>query len=110
METKHTQGPWQIKRYANGGNYLIETDAATVAEVLDDVWTGEEDSGEQAANARLIAASPDLLAACMLWDQGFVDGEEFTHDQFVKWVNDNRRAARAAIAKATQPITPTPEV
>ena len=52
------------------------------------------------ANARLIAAAPDLLAACMLWDQGFAEGEEFTPEQFLKWVNDNRRAARAAIAKA----------
>lgn len=42
----------------------------------------------------------DLLAACELWDQGFVDGEEFTADQFLAWVNRNRAAARAAIAKA----------
>ena len=51
------------------------------------------------AIARLWAASPDLFAACELWDQGFKDGDEFTPEQLLKWVNDNRRAARAAIAK-----------
>ena len=41
-----------------------------------------------------------LLAACELWDQGFTNGEEFTPEQFRVWVNKNRAAARAAIAKA----------
>lgn len=51
-------------------------------------------------NAALIAAAPDLLAACELWDQGFVDGEQFDAMQLLEWVNKNRRAAREAIAKA----------
>jgi hypothetical protein len=42
-----------------------------------------------------------LLAACRLWDEGFIDGEKFDLDQFLRWVNANRRAAREAIAKAT---------
>ena len=78
-----------------------------------DYQTGNEDgAGESPLITRAIAcvnacnginpeAVPDLLAACQLWDQGFVDGEEFTADQFLAWVTVNRRAARAAIAKAT---------
>lgn len=42
-----------------------------------------------------------LLAACRLWDEGFTEGEQFNADQFLRWVNANRRAAREAIAKAT---------
>lgn len=57
-------------------------------------------SEEQEKLFALLAAAPDLLAACELWDQGFVEGEEFDAAQFLAWVNKNRRAARAAIAKA----------
>lgn len=39
-----------------------------------------------------------LLAACEMWDQGFVEGEEFTAEEFRQWVNKNRATARAAIA------------
>jgi hypothetical protein len=42
----------------------------------------------------------DLIAACELWDQGFIEGQQFTPEQLLAWVNANRRAARAAIAKA----------
>jgi len=49
---------------------------------------------------QLMAAAPELLAACQLWDQGFVDGEEFDIPQLLAWINKNRKAAREAIAKA----------
>lgn len=45
-------------------------------------------------------AVSDLLAACERWDKGFTDGEEFTEEQFLAWVNANRRAAREAAARA----------
>lgn len=57
-------------------------------------------------DAMLIEAAPDLLAACQLWDQGFVDGDQFDAEQFLAWVDKNRAAARAAIAKATAPAAP----
>lgn len=46
------------------------------------------------------AAVPDLLAACQAWDEGFVDGEQLTSEQFRVWVNERRAKARAAMAKA----------
>jgi hypothetical protein len=56
----HTPGPWRIDRRGSH-NPLIETDGLTVAEVLDDC---HPDAEQQEANARLIAAAPELLAAC----------------------------------------------
>ena len=59
------------------------------------------DVAEGSGTARLMAAAPDLMAACRAWDEGFVDGEEFDKWQFLNWVNENRRKAREAIRKAT---------
>lgn len=50
--------------------------------------------------ARLEAANRRLVAACRLWGQGFAEGEEFTPEQLLAWMNANRRAAREAIAAA----------
>lgn len=89
---KHAPGPWRTTEH----QVLVMSGEMTVA----DVRVNDAPYEEQAANARLIAAAPDLLDACELWDQGFIDGEEFDADQFLAWVNRNRAAARAAIAKA----------
>ncbi len=56
--------------------------------------------GQDEANARLFLAAPDMLAALKMWDQGFAEGEHVTLEQLLAWLNTNRRAARAAIAKA----------
>ena len=58
--SRHTPGPWAIQR-GNSSNPMVGTDAVSVAEVLDDVYP---DVAEQEANARLIAAAPDLKAVC----------------------------------------------
>lgn len=50
-------------------------------------------------------AARALLLACQLWDQGFTDGEDFTHDQFMRWMNANRKAARDAIALVSESLT-----
>ena len=70
--------------------------------------TGRKFTKQDRAEAlALFAGAAGLLAACKLWDEGFVDGEQFTPEQFLQWVNNNRRAAREAIAKAT-PESGTP--
>lgn len=62
MSTQHTPGPWQVDRYghvtpANG-------DGSSIAAVT--LWDGAANTpaelAESQANARLIAAAPDLLA------------------------------------------------
>ena len=63
--TKHTAGPWKIMRNVVdndiaiiGNNYLL---AEVFEKVLNDKLLRKYEVG---ANARLIAAAPDLLAAC----------------------------------------------
>lgn len=105
-EAKPTPGPW-----AYGLGYRVRPDRGvdadgreiggpTICEVNADADRCCPPCEVVEANGRLIAASPDLLAACELWDQGFIEGEQFTPEQLLEWVNKNRRAARAAIAKA----------
>lgn len=82
MKPKHTPGPWRVVR-ANpsptSGEWMISgSKPGYLAEVRD---CG---SGDVQANARLIAAAPELLAACeaaarLAWEVGCetVDGEKF---------------------------------
>lgn len=81
----HTPGPWEVASAFIGPLHIRNQDGATLAHV------GHEDFDTCAANARLIAAAPDLLAALqMMLDQH--GGLE---------VSPTAKAARAAIAKAT---------
>lgn len=89
---KHTPGPWIAKRVrdseTNGDLDIDSVDGYHIAESI-----GGLDDGEEEANARLIAAAPDLLHACAA---------------IVEWCDKNPPAgdalycinqARAAIAK-----------
>jgi len=56
--SKHTPGPWEVDGYRVGhpvGKHGFDL----VARILQ-----TDNATEDAANARLIAAAPDLLAAC----------------------------------------------
>ena len=82
MTTKHTPGPWHVT------GYHVEARAGAIATVCD---AGDDDT-EGDANARLIAAAPELLAAL----QGLVatlEGMAVHPSHYA--------AARAAIATAT---------
>lgn len=93
-QPKHTPGPWRANqpRYILGlktqGQWYIHAKDCTVACSLD---------GDREANARLIAAAPELLAALVeLLAQ--VDEQA----NAMGWPdNTPREQARAAIAKAT---------
>ena len=83
---EHTPGPWVYNK-----NFLtIEGDGAVVATMSDVRY--------QAANARLIAAAPDLLATCeeciALGDSDADSGD------FAQLVHLNHQMMRAAIARA----------
>ncbi len=67
MEVKHTPGPWIIK---GTNKNLVYSKKGLIAEV----WGGTKGGVSKAteANARLIAAAPDLLAALEeIWDCRF---------------------------------------
>lgn len=93
MNAAHTPGPWQAQpwRYRNPERKVltIQTERDAVAQLLD-LWPPDAREAEKAANAHLIAAAPDLLAA--LRDICTAD-ETSTLDGAVA-------IARAAIARA----------
>lgn len=72
MSTKHTPGPWDIyPTFQNSADAIFDwitpiwsrTDGVCVGSVSQ---AGARGSEEAVANARLVAAAPDLLAACQL--------------------------------------------
>lgn len=102
MTTKHTPGPW----YVGSGTYEGRN-IYSVASVTDDegftyqpIVASAEDDGIKCwdANARLIAAAPDLLEAL----QRIADGQEMSGVfTFADVVLRYQEIARAAIARAT---------
>lgn len=82
-----TPGPWGIRYEYNvfSGNRLIAN-----AGSYSNNWDSESVERENVANARLIAASPDLYAAC----KAMADANDLTD------VTTAGDAARAALAKA----------
>jgi len=93
MSAKHTLGPWT--HTGREFNDVIDTEGDLVAVALHlRVGKTERSIREAEANARLIAAAPDLLDAlnAMLTHMG-MDEDDWNKPTFDK--------ARAAIAKAT---------
>ena len=91
---KHTPGEWRVRNNSIGGP-LVSSDSGTIADVrtCGGVHVGGPQHPETIANARLLAAAPDLLEA--LKELADCGAEAWGEDRpCVKW-------ARAAIAKAT---------
>lgn len=84
--SKHTPGPWQAQTFSS---HELQTDFAMVAigKRAHIIGYSEEDQ----ANARLIAAAPDLLEALELMVDTYDNGG---------WPSSTLVIARAAIAKA----------
>lgn len=99
-EVTHTPGPWDFKNH--GADHFFATNHQYGVASLNKPtrWVAQvEGLGvEAAANARLIAAAPDLLAALkdLLW---MADAEPTTEED-VEWGKKAIAAAKAAIAKA----------
>jgi len=88
--SKHTPGPWAVNRYITSGNQSLGFHITGPRDgSVSPVCVGEDTGyGEIDANARLIAAAPELLEALKkaVNRQGFTNAELIT--------------ARAVIAKA----------
>jgi hypothetical protein len=103
MSTQHTPGPWTISRDtgSKGERYIwMDGDyfgGHAIATVHDKVPESAE------ANARLLAAAPDLLAAL----QAILETlDNMTTSQFQHGADKPARdLARAAIAKALEEVT-----
>jgi len=98
MRATHTPGPWFIhERFSSDGTFDIwdKPDALRGARWLADVKTyggAFPDVPEAEANARLIAAAPELLAACKEFVRKCDDGEAKSRRSYAEM--------SAAIAKA----------
>jgi len=87
---KHTPGPWKAGPF----NVIADSGAIVADCCARDAITGTPAPAEYAANAKLIAAAPDLLAVCkMVLDRHSYQGTG------EPW-SDLFKAAREAIAKA----------
>lgn len=91
---KHTRGPWIWQHWTDGQNTIAEH--ATLGTIAN-VWTSGAGVDIDKANARLIAAAPELLEAL----QPFA--ERNSSDEFITITvrTSDVARARAAIAKAT---------
>jgi len=89
--SNHTPGPWEIKRHFDPGYKFIS--APKHSHLAQVVWCMEDEGRSPAceANARLIAAAPELLEVL----EELADQYQYVHefDAFYE-------RARAAIAKA----------
>lgn len=92
MSTKHTRGPWNYNDNSDAGGLVVW--AANRDRVARVCWYGKQSETPYAteANARLIAAAPELLEAA----QGIL-----VDDMFRYLPNEYIAKVRAAIAKAT---------
>lgn len=98
--TKHTPGPWKILDTTRCNGYEIFRIGGNNA---GGSWAESITSGDRDANARLIAAAPELLEALLA-----AIPELPTHDHpdgLADYECPALRKARAAIAKATGTTT-----
>ena len=110
MEFKGTQGPWKIIhggfRHDDGFSIGSDNASASCVKVTCECWPctiiDQEHRDELLANARLIAAAPDLLSACLgalriqeLWYPVASDD-----DEECAALNSMRKKFESAIAKA----------
>ena len=80
-QTAHTPGPWEVGRAIGPGGDYRQINAESWLELARVVYRVEGDpSAEAEANARLIAAAPDLLTACKAaeeWLSGWASAEPY---------------------------------
>ena len=96
METKHTPGPWEIK-----GSYIMAGKVCT-ASPHGPVGTYDDVNEEHQANARLIAAAPDLLATLKHESSILIESIRITSSISERiWLEGIHSRMQKAIAKAT---------
>lgn len=100
-EGKHTPGPWEYVRDEDGSFDVCQQTGAPITTWSSDVCRVYQINGTQPedvaeANARLIAAAPELLEALELLVEDFTEQGDYEDYERLKSVIKTR----AAIAKA----------
>ena len=96
----HTPGPWEIRPHNDAEIRDARWIFAKSGLVCKDVYGDSLDQSD--ANARLIAAAPDLLAALQDTVESLDYAAKVLHAPEKSKFRENVANARAAIAKATQ--------
>ena len=104
MKNRSTPGPWDIRTLENFGYNVVHYNGGYKFDIVRVAKVGDE------ANARLIAAAPDMLEALRIARAAIVS-LEWAHfneiagpgDTFDAWLSDNEAlpVIDAAIARAT---------
>jgi len=94
MKAKHTPGPWH--HVGDGLVYTELTSNDDEAIFICDTGNSRAANEEERANAQLISAAPELLAALQALEWA-VSGVDYIETEYA----DQVAQARAAIAKAT---------
>lgn len=89
--TKHTPGPWKVAAIPGS---VIALDNATIAKV----FYGERSVCD--ANARLIAAAPDMLGACQLAFRLIGLGRKLTDEEATQGLQALSDAMRKAASES----------
>lgn len=99
MTNAHTPGNWQIRQVApDSPNLYIMAGASQVACCTNDLYAATFPAQEQEANARLIAAAPELLE--QLEKELLYWGAEAKRLYGFEYAHRRRDEISAAIAKA----------
>ena len=84
MKNKHTQGPWHVgvgngtgSVFSERGRMRLDAGATTLYPIADIVQGWDE--GEDDANARLIAAAPEMLDALERLTHPMAGDDDVTH-------------------------------
>ncbi len=105
-DTKHTPGPWEYVEYPNGPIEVIAGGDVGGVVHQGQIFTEPDDIAEERANARLIAAAPELLAACKELTTLVENISNIRHAGLTIWrghwaaLYDNTNKAKAVIAAA----------
>jgi hypothetical protein len=94
--SKHTPGPWRVGAPGPNGCHTVGTEGGLMTAMVAHSINHPEQASQAIADARLIAAAPELLEAL----QAILNSVPFHHGH--KGAHD---AAVAAIAKATNGST-----
>lgn len=83
---QHTPGPWRAGDDCGEVNKVIAEDGTIICDASDH-GSGVEDAGERAANARMLAAAPEMLEKL----KEAAQHGEITEGRYRRWLLDAQR-------------------
>ncbi|MBY5821450.1 hypothetical protein [Rhizobium leguminosarum] len=92
MTSTHTPGPWKLEKEWSGGPLIAQVSKFVRAIYVVSLNSEADPASDAEANARLISAAPDLLAALLAEDEAdaaFDAADEYAHRADAEgWLDD----------------------